>query len=170
MHTLSILKRFSFSFLLVFFFFFFCILDFKSQNNEKCQRVLRSILVLCVVWMFKFAWLHDIIREKILIFLFKNSCRLIIQSGEVYIYLYINIMRGKKDATTFPGNVVASFFPLIIFILLCFNVLSTVPRENRLADFLYLYIYIYLYRYISRASLEVYCVFLLAFFLGWKHL
>ena len=68
-------------------------------------------------------------------------------------------MRGKNDATTFPdkpvswiaslfrglikplkseaihetglsGNVVASFFPLIIFILLCFNVLSTVPREN----------------------------------------
>ena len=119
MHTLSILKRFSFSFLLVFFFFFFCIFYFKSQKNEKCQRVLRSILVLCVVWMFKFAWLHDIIRGKILIFLFKNSCRLIIQSGEVYIYIYI---------------------------------------------------YIYLYRYISRASLEVYCVFLLAFFLGWKHL
>ena len=36
------------------------------------------------------------------------------------------------------GNVVASFFPLIIFILPCFNVLSTVPRENRLADFLYM--------------------------------
>ena len=31
------------------------------------------------------------------------------------------------------GNVVTSFFPLIIFILLCFNVLSTVPCENRLA-------------------------------------
>ena len=56
MHTLSILKRFSFSFLLVFFVFcFFCILDFTSQNDEKCQRVLRSILVLCVVRMFKFA-------------------------------------------------------------------------------------------------------------------
>ena len=53
-------------------------------------------------------------------------------------------MRGKKDATTFPGNVAASFFPLIIFILLCFDVLSTVPRENRLADFLYIYIYIYI--------------------------
>ena len=127
MHTLSILKRFSFSFLLVFFFFFFCIFDFKSQKNEKCQRVLRSILVLCVVWMFKFAWLHDIIRGKILIFLFKNSCRLISQSGEVYIYLYLYI-------------------------------------------YIYIYIYIYLYRYISRASLELYCVFLLAFFLGWKHL
>ena len=47
--------------------------------------------------------------------------------------------------TGLSGNVVASFFPLIIFILLCFNVLSTVPRENRLADFLYLYIIIYLY-------------------------
>ena len=31
-------------------------------------------------------------------------------------------------------NVVASFFPLKIFIPLSFNVLSTVPRENRLAD------------------------------------
>ena len=31
---------------------------------------------------------------------------------------------------------------IYIFILLCFNVLSTVPRENRLADFLYIYIYI----------------------------
>ena len=39
------------------------------------------------------------------------------------------------------------FFPLIIFILLCFNVLSTVPRENRPADFLYIYIYIYIYIY-----------------------
>ena len=38
-------------------------------------------------------------------------------------------MRGKNDATTYPNK-------------LCFNVLSTVPRENRLADFLY-YIYIY---------------------------
>ena len=47
--------------------------------------------------------------------------------------------------TGLSGNVVASFFPLIIFILLCFNVLSTVPRENRLADFLYIYIYIYIY-------------------------
>ena len=45
--------------------------------------------------------------------------------------------------TGLSGNVVASFFPLIIFILLCFNVLSTVSRENRLADFLYIYIYIY---------------------------
>ena len=62
---LYIFKRFFFSFLSVFFFFFFfCILDFKSQNNENCQRVLRSILVLCIVWMFKFAWLHDIIKEK----------------------------------------------------------------------------------------------------------
>ena len=72
-------------------------------------------------------------------------------------------MRGKKDAATYSRQacfvnrftlqgfkrecreyVVASFFPLIIFILLCFNVLSTVPCENRLADFLYIYIYIYI--------------------------
>ena len=36
-------------------------------------------------------------------------------------------------------NVVASFFPLKIFIPLCFNILSTVPRENRLADSLYVF-------------------------------
>ena len=36
-------------------------------------------------------------------------------------------------------NVVASFFPLKIFISLCFNILSTVPCENRLADSLYIY-------------------------------
>ena len=50
-----------------------------------------------------------------------------------------NIKPLKSEAiheTGLLGNVVASFFPLIIFILLCFNVLSTVPRENRLADFL----------------------------------
>ena len=57
-------------------------------------------------------------------------------------------MRGKKDGTAFPFP----FFPLIIFILLCFNVLSTVPRENRLADFLYIYRKIYIYIYISRLT------------------
>ena len=30
----------------------------------------------------------------------------------------------------------------------CFNALSTVPRENRLADFLYIYIHIYLVSYL----------------------
>ena len=83
MHTLSILKRFSFFFSLFFFFFFFffCILDFKSQNNVKFQRVLRSILVLCVIECLN---LHDcttLSEENVLIFLFKNSCQLIIQSG-----------------------------------------------------------------------------------------
>ena len=61
-------------------------------------------------------------------------------------------MRGKKACFVNrftlqgfkSGYAVASFFPLIIFILLCFNVLSTVPRENRLAHFLYIYIYIYM--------------------------
>ena len=55
-----------------------------------------------------------------------------------YLYVYIHIY----------VYVVTSFFPLIIFILLCFNVLSTVPRENRPADFLYMYIYMFLYIYI----------------------
>ena len=40
-------------------------------------------------------------------------------------------------------NVVASFVPLKIFLPLCFNVLSTVPRENLLADSIYIHIYIY---------------------------
>ena len=71
----------------------------------------------------------------------------------------INIMRKKGrnyslikplkseaiHETGLSGNVVASFFPLIIFILLCFNVLSTVPRENRLADSLYVYVAIFPY-------------------------
>ena len=59
----------------------------------------------------------------------------------IYIYIYIKIKPLKSEAfheTGLSGYVVASFFPLIIFILLCFNVLSTVPRENRLADFLYI--------------------------------
>ena len=46
-------------------------------------------------------------------------------------------------------NVAATFFPLKIFIPLCFNILSNVPRENRLADSLYTYIYIYIYIYIQ---------------------
>ena len=41
-------------------------------------------------------------------------------------------MRGKKDVTT----IFIIYLLFIIFILLCFNVLSTVPRENRLANFL----------------------------------
>ena len=57
----------------------------------------------------------------------------------IYIYIY----RSTKQACR--ENVVVSFFPLKIFIPLCFNVLSTVPRENRLADSLYIYIYIHIY-------------------------
>ena len=49
-------------------------------------------------------------------------------------------------------NVVASFFPLKIFIPLYFNVFSTVLHENRLADSLnIIYIYIYIYIYISES-------------------
>ena len=66
----------------------------------------------------------------------------------LYVYQYSQEREAVKSLkseaiheTGLSGNVVASFFPLIIFILLCFNVLSTVPRENRLADFLYIYIY-----------------------------
>ena len=82
----------------------------------------------------------------------------------IYIYIYKHFKR-KKDATTFSrqacfvnrftlqgfkseaihetglsGKCSCVLFPLKIFILLYFNVLSTVPRENRLADFLYIYI------------------------------
>ena len=83
---------------------------------------------------------------------YKYENRLYIHNSiYIYIYIHINIMRGKKDATTFPDKPVSwiaslfrgSFFPLIIFNLLCFNVLSTVPRENRLADFLHIHIYIF---------------------------
>ena len=63
--------------------------------------------------------------------------------------MYINIMRGKNDATTYPetgllGYEVASFFPLIIFILLCFNVLSTVHAKIDLQTSYIMYIYIYI--------------------------
>ena len=94
----------------------------------------------------------------------------------VYIYIYIyKYFKRKKDATTFSrqacfvnrftlqgfkplkseaihetglsGKRSCVLFPLKIFIPLYFNVLSTVPRENRLADSLYIYIYIYIYIY-----------------------
>ena len=62
-----------------------------------------------------------------------------------YAMTYIEPLKSEAiHETGLSGNVVPSFFPLIIFILLCFNVLSTVPRENRLADFIYIYIYIYI--------------------------
>ena len=57
-----------------------------------------------------------------------------------FTYIYISI-----HETGLSGNVVASFFPLKIFIPLCFNVLSTVPRENRLTDSLYISIYLSIY-------------------------
>ena len=44
--------------------------------------------------------------------------------------------------TGLSGKRSCVLFPLKIFIPLYFNVLSTVPRENRLADSLYIYIYI----------------------------
>ena len=65
-------------------------------------------------------------------------------SGKLYLEreLMWKIVHFTKQACR--ENAVASFFPLKIFIPLCFNVLSTVPRENRLADSLYIYIYIYI--------------------------
>ena len=56
----------------------------------------------------------------------------------------IKTISSEIHETGLSGNVVPflrPFFPLIILILLCFNVLSTVPRENRLADFLYIYFF-----------------------------
>ena len=52
----------------------------------------------------------------------------------IYIYIYIYIYYERKKEKERKK-----------FILLCFNVLSTVPRENRLADFLYIYIHIIVY-------------------------
>ena len=65
----------------------------------------------------------------------------------IYEYSFIKPLKSEAiHETGLSGNVVTSFFPLIIFILLCFNVLSAVPRENRPADFLYIYIYIHTYK------------------------
>ena len=85
---------------------------------------------------------------------FHNTLEIVNTYTYIYIKVYISfniyIKPLKSEAiheTGFLGNVVASFFPLIIFILLCFKVLSTVLRENRLADFLIyksLYVYIYI--------------------------
>ena len=66
-----------------------------------------------------------------------------------YIYIYIFFFffffffffkEEKGRNYIFPKgreNVVGSFFPLKIFIPLCFNVLSTVQRQNELANSLY---------------------------------
>ena len=83
---------------------------------------------------------------------FWKRCLYIYIYIHIYIYIYIKPLKSEViHETGLSGNVVASFFPPIIFILFCFNVLSTVTRENRLADFLYIYIYIavsYIYIYI----------------------
>ena len=60
-----------------------------------------------------------------------------------YMYIYINIMRGKNDATTYPnkpvsGYVVASFFPLIIFIYIIYIYLK-VGQINK-TTFLWLWV------------------------------
>ena len=82
----------------------------------------------------------------------------------MYIYIYIKPLKSEAiHETGLSGNVVASFFPLIIFILLCFNVLSTVLRENRLADFLYMYIYIYIYNVSIFLSYSILVHFLIIF-------
>ena len=66
-----------------------------------------------------------------------------------YAMTYIKPLKSEAiHETGLSGNVVTSFFPLIIFILLCFNVLSTVPRENRLADFLYIYIFFFSFSFL----------------------
>ena len=60
--------------------------------------------------------------------------------------------------TGLSGNVVASLFPSHnIYSALLQRIMSTVPRENRLADFLYIYIYIciyYIYIYCLKKVVE----------------
>ena len=92
-----------------------------------------------IIYIFSFLIRGTLFEEKIkgvyISFIFRVVC----------VYIYIKPLKSEAiHETGLSGNVVASFFPLIIFILLCFNVLSTVLRENRLADFLYMYIYIYI--------------------------
>ena len=62
--------------------------------------------------------------------------------------------------TGFSGKCSCVLFPLKIFIPLCFNVLSTVPHENRLADSLYIYIYIYIYIYLLKTAFAAFSIFI----------
>ena len=82
--------------------------------------------------------------------------------------LFIKPLKSEAiHETGLSGNVVASFFPLKIFIPLYFNVLSTVPRENRLTDSLYIYIYIYIYiytRFQKRCNFKVYMIYICLLF------
>ena len=61
----------------------------------------------------------------------ENRCVLFNSFTYIYIYVLYKYFKRKKGRNYI---LVASFFPLKIFVPLCFNVLSTVPRENRLAD------------------------------------
>ena len=98
--------------------------------------------------------------------------RLLIRTGRaewIYIYIYINILRGKKDATTFSRQScfvnrftlqgfnkrvkseaihetgLSGKYSYVLFSSL--NIYSALLQriENRLADSLYIYIYIYIY-------------------------
>ena len=77
--------------------------------------------------MYIYIYIYMIQKESRMwnVYIYIYVCMYVCMHVCIYIYIHINIMRK--------------------FILLCFNVLSTVPRENRPADFLYIHIYIYLF-------------------------
>ena len=83
----------------------------------------------------------------------ENRCVLFNSFTYIYIYVLYKYFKRKKGRNYI---LVASFFPLKIFVPLCFNVLSTVPRENRLADSL-CPIYL-LHSYCSASSKQRLCI------------
>ena len=85
--------------------------------------LLSSVEFLCLAW-----------RNDAMWFL----CRVLKSVSLSPMYVSGMLKSEAIHETGLSGNVVASFFHLKIFIPLCFNVLSTVPRENRLTDSPYL--------------------------------
>ena len=100
-----------------------CCLFFMDLNHSITEAVF-------------FHWLN-LAALMILLLILSRILLLILPISDLVGLISRQVGLLKSEAiheTGLSGNVVASFFPLKMFIPLCFNVLSTVPRENRLTD------------------------------------
>ena len=80
-------------------------------------------------------------------------------------YLYIYIMRGKKDATTFPkmGNVVASFFSshnIYSAQIQRIEHCSTRKSTCRLPIYIYIYIFFFYYYFFINSIINIHFFFI----------